>query len=188
MSENRYTNTLSEMPAHIVSIVESDKHTFHHSEGFLLENGCMLLHTQKYRSGFYAGGNYDTDGKFHSNADFYEPVYDDERNVIAFRLIDNAIRKFSLMEIVLISQFALNTKANLMDDLTQFRKSEPLGEELDEIVRNTVLKLSSLSDDQCRQLMADVYWAFRERNIYFIQDHLVDFFSFEVGVCNEENN
>lgn len=191
MSQNRYTNTLSEIPAHIVRIVESDKseeQNFNSSEVFLLENGCVLLHNHKYRSGFYAGGNYGKDGKFHPNTDFYEPIYDDERNVIAFRLIDNSIREFNLMEIILISQFAMNTKANLLDDLTQFRKSEPLGEQLDELVRNTILKLSSLSDDKCRQLMADLYWAFRERNLYFIQEHLVDFFSFEEGVSNEENN
>lgn len=176
MENNRYTNTLAEVPAIIVQ-VESLKEDCESENtilkgGFYLANGVFVHESKKDSCGFYAGGTLQKNGHFFPGEDRYEPFYDEAGNITAFRQIDSAVNHFTLPELDLIAQYALNSKANLMDALQECYKSAD-HESLREMIKHVLIKLHFMPDDQCRRFMSDVYWALRERSLRSIEQRLV---------------
>ena len=172
--ENRYTNTLAEVPATIVEIREvgvpmgfPQKQI---KEGFQLCDGSVVVDSMRDANGFYIGGA-GMDGVYLATEDCYEPVLDDEGMISAFRKINSYVLNFGVQQQALIAQYALNTKANLIADLTELLQAA-LPNELLELVKSTVAMLSYIPDEPCRQMMADLYWVYRERNLQAIQARL----------------
>lgn len=172
--ENRYTNTLAEVPATIVEIREvgvpmgfPQKQI---KEGFQLCDGSVVVDSMRDANGFYIGGA-GMDGMYLATEDRYEPVLDDEGLISAFRKINSYVLNFGVHQQALIAQYALNTKANLVSDLTELLKAA-FPDELRDLVKSTVSMLTYIPDEPCRQMMADLYWVYRERNLRTIQAQL----------------
>ena len=175
MEYNRFTNTLSEVPAKIVEIkeigVQLNVPVPHIALGFELCDGYAVLDDEKDANGFYVGQLW-KDGICHPVSSRYEAIYDDDFVIDSFRQIEPHISLFSPDQQTLIAQYALNTKDILILDLSELLK-KPLMFELQELIRDTIKHLSSIPDDSCRQLMADLYWTYRERNLRSIEDAIV---------------
>lgn len=167
MESNRYTNTLTEVPATIIEIkkasVSYGKEII--KDAFQLANDQVVIESKKDKHGYYAGGTMESNGHFQPTEDRYEPVYDEDGNLCAFRQIEQSVNSFAPEELGLIARYALNTKANLITDLHEFYKSTT-DDALRETAKYTLVKLNFMPDAQCRQLMADIYWAFRERSLH----------------------
>ena len=71
----------------------------------------------------------------------------------------------------MIAQYALNTREHLVQDLTELT-SAALPAELAALVRETINMLCYIPDEPCRQMMADLYWVYRERNLRSLQEKL----------------
>ena len=71
---------------------------------------------------------------------------------------------FTPDEQALIAQYALNTKANLMDDLQEILKIR-VPASFHTLVQSTLEKLTLIPDEECRRLMADIYAVYRQRNL-----------------------
>lgn len=174
MENNRYTNTLAEVSAKIVDIKEvgvpAGLLKKHIEDGFQLCDGYAVLESKKDTNGFYIGAT-GMDGMYLATENRYEPVYDENGYISAFRQIDPCVLGFSPEQQSLIAQYALNSKDNLMHDLSALLKTN-LPAELHELVHSTISQLSYLPNDSCRQLMADLYWVYRERNLRSIQEQL----------------
>lgn len=162
MDNRRYENTLGEIPADMVGI--------HHvgvgggylrpeiADGFVLTNGIALREEEKDKMGFYIGG-----------AELYELVRDEEGGLVAFRKMNAHITQFTEGELSLISQFALNTKENLMEDLSAVQRATK-NLPLKELAASTVAKLKEIPDAACVSLMADVYFVYKSRNLQILRE------------------
>ena len=175
MEYNRFTNTLAEVSARLVEIKEISVPLLqpvpYIALGFQLCDGYAVLDDKKDENGFYIGQIL-KDGICHPTSNRYEPIYDDELFITAFRQMELHIVLFSPEQQTLIAQYALNTKDNLITSLSELLQ-RPLLLEVHELIRNTMEQLSRIQDDCCRQLMADLYWAYRERSLQSIQDEIV---------------
>lgn len=175
MEYNRFTNTLAEIPAKIVEIKEigvlMNLPVPHIALGFELCDGYVVLDQERDENNFYIGQS-DMNGIYHPTENRYEPIYDDDFSIDSFRQIEPHVILFSPDQQTLIAQYALNTKDNLILDLSELLK-KPLMLELHELIRDTINHLSDIPDDSCRQLMADLYWIYRERNLRSIEDAIV---------------
>ena len=174
MEENRYTNTLAEVPAHIVEIKSVgipmgliNKRT---EDGYVLSDGCVVMDSSRDANGFYIGGA-GMDGMYLATENRYEPVFDDDCCITAFRQINSYVLNFSPEQQMLIAQYALNTREHLVQDLTEMTFA-PLPAELIALVRETINMLGYVPDEPCRQMMADLYWVYRERNLRSLQERL----------------
>lgn len=184
MEYNRFTNTLAEVPARIVEIKEVSvpmkSPEPHIADGFQLSDGYAVLELERDENNFYIG-QYSADGNYHPTSNRYEPIYDDDCFITSFRQMEPHVILFSPEQQTLISQYALNTKDNLILDLSELLK-RPLILELHELIKNTIELLSHIQDEPCRQLMADLYWTYRERNLQSIQNEIMK----RVGTASEE--
>lgn len=175
MEYNCFTNTLAEIPAKIVEIkevgVQMTVPVPHIALGFELCDGYVVLDDKKDANGFYIGQLW-KDGICRPTLVRYEAIYDDDFTIDAFRQIDSHIALFSPDQQTLIAQYALNTKDNLILDLSELLK-KPLMLELQKLIQDTIKHLSAIPDESCRQLMADLYWTYRERNLRSIENAIV---------------
>ena len=174
MEENRYTNTLAEVPAQIIEIRRMgvpmgfiNKRT---EDGYVLGDGCAVMESSRDANGFYIGGS-GMDGMYLATENRYEPVFDDDGSITAFRQINSYVLNFSPEQQTLIAQYALNTKEHLVQDLTALTSAE-LPAELTALIRETINMLGYIPDEPCRQMMADLYWVYRERNLRSLQKKL----------------
>ena len=174
MEENRYTNTLAEVPAQMVGIERVgvpmgliNKRT---ENGYVLSDGCAVMESSRDTNGFYIGGA-GMDGMYLATENRYEPVFNDDGCITSFRQINSYILNFSPEQQALIAQYALNTREHLMQDLTELT-STALSAELTALVRETINMLGYIPDEPCRQMMADLYWVYRERNLRSLQEKL----------------
>lgn len=185
MEYNRFTNTLAEVPARIVEIKEvgvpMKEPVPHVAEGFQLCDGYAVLDLELDENNFYIG-QYGVDGIYHPTSNRYEPIYDDDFFITAFRQMEPHVILFSPDQQTLIAQYTLNTKENLILDLSELLK-KPLMFEMHELIRDTINLLSRLSEEPCRQLMADLYWTYRERSLQSIQEEIIK----RVGTASQEN-
>lgn len=175
MEYNRFTNTLAEVPARVIEIKEVSVPMKlpepHIADGFQLSDGYAVLELERDENNFYIG-QCSIDGNYHPTSNRYEPIYDDDFFITSFRQIEPHVVFFSPEQQTLIAQYALNTKDNLILDLSELLK-KPLMFEVHELIRDTINHLSAIPDDSCRQLMADLYWTYRERNLRSIEDAIV---------------
>lgn len=174
MEENRYTNTLAEVPAQMVGIervgIPMGLITKRTEDGYVLSDGCAVMDSSRDANGFYIGG-VGMDGMYLATENRYEPVFDDDGCITAFRQINSYVLNFSPEQQTLIAQYALNTREHLMQDLTELT-SAALPAELAALVRETINMLGYIPDEPCRQMMADLYWVYRERNLRSLQEKL----------------
>ena len=60
MEQNRYTNTLAEVPAHIVEIksvgIPMELINKRTEDGYILSDGCFVMESSRDANGFYIGG------------------------------------------------------------------------------------------------------------------------------------
>jgi len=54
--------------------------------------------------------------------------------------------------------------------------------ELQKLIQDTIKHLAAIPDESCRQLMADLYWTYRERNLRSIENAIVK----QVEMASEE--
>lgn len=174
MEQNRYTNTLAEVPAHIVEIksvgIPMELINKRTEDGYILSDGCSVMESSRDANGFYIGGA-GMDGMYLATENLYEPVFDDDGCITAFRQISSYVLNFSPEQQALIAQYALNTREHLVQDLTELT-SAALPAELAALVKETINMLGYIPDEPCRQMMADLYWVYRERNFRFLQERL----------------
>jgi len=172
MEFNRFTNTLAEVPAKTVDIKEIGirlNHPVPHiALGFELCDGYVVLDEERDENNFYIGQS-GMNGLYHPTPNRYEPIYSEDFAIDTFRQIEPSVALFSPDQQALIAQYALNTKDNLILDLSELLK-RPLIFELHELIRDTINLLSDIPEDTCRQLMADLYWTYRERSLRSIED------------------
>ena len=167
MENGRYTNTLTEISGTIIHIKEigvpmglGRKHI---AEGFQLANGSVVIETERDENGYYIGGT-GIDGMFLRTNERYEPCFDCDNFINAFRLMNQWVITFTPDEQALIAQYALNTKTNLMDDLQEILKIR-VPASFHTLVQSTLEKLTLIPDEECRRLMADIYAVYRQRNL-----------------------
>lgn len=174
MEENRYTNTLAEVPAQMVKIERVGvpmglirKRT---ENGYVLSDGCAVMDSSRDANGFYIGGA-GMDGMYLATENRYEPVFNDDGCITAFRQINSYVLNFSPEQQALITQYALNTRKHLVQDLTKLT-SAVLPAQSAALVKETINMLGYIPDEPCRQMMADLYWVYRERDFRFLQEKL----------------
>ena len=164
MGNDRYTMTLGDIPAELVGIrqkrVPVGLFQNRTQAGYLLEDGTALLETDE--NGFYLGGA-GMDGMYLKTSDRYEPVRDEAGRVTAFRCISPYAAGFTGEEQKLISQYALNTRENLLSDLEAAVRviKEP---RLRALFASTRDKLAQVPPDACTRLMADLRFTYQSRH------------------------
>lgn len=174
MEQNRYTNTLAEVQAQIIAIkstgVPMGLFTKHTEDGYTLCDGYTVAESSRDGNGFYIGGA-GMDGMYLVTENRYEPIFNDDGCITAFRQINSYVLNFSPEQQALIAQYALNTKAHLVQDLMELTATA-LPSELATLVKDTIHMLGYIPEEPCRQMMADLYWVYRERNLRSIQERL----------------
>lgn len=174
MKNERYAITLQNVEAQVIGIKQLgvpyglvDRRT---EPGFVLEDGTALLESEKDENGFYIGGA-GMDGTYLRTDRRYEPLHDDNGKVTAFRRMSGYLPRFTGEEQRLISQYAMNTKENLLDDLTAALRvlKQP---QLQALFFGTREKLAQIPSAACVRLMADIRAAYKERNEQSIRQRL----------------
>lgn len=173
MEQNRYTMTLDEVPAQIVEIVQTgvpmgliDRRT---DPGFLLADGTALLESEKDEAGFYVGGA-GLDGMYLRTPVRYEPVRDENGDITAFRRMSDYVAWFTREEQEIIFQYGLNTRDNLVEDLTAALPALKRSPQVYALFSSTAEKLRQLPESECRRLMADIRAAYKGREEQSIRE------------------
>lgn len=171
MGHDRYQMTLEEIPGIILDIQQKGAlmgtSTNRIESGYLLSNGTALLENEKDENGFYVGGNY-VNGEYLKSQERYEPVRNEDGAITGFRQMSAYLHQLSGEEQKLIFQYALNTKNNLLEDLEQILKIVK-NQQLRQLVSGTCEKLAIIPDRECIRLMADIWAAYKERNLESIR-------------------
>ena len=173
MEHGRYEITLGAVPAEIVEIAQLgvpvgylDRHT---EPGFLLADGTALLESEKDDAGFYVGGA-GMDGMFLRTNERYEPVRNEDGAVTTFRRMSEFLPRFSAEEQALIYQYGMNTRDNLVADLTAALPVLAHSPQVRELFASTAEKLKLIPPEDCRRLMADIRAAYKGRSEQSIRD------------------
>lgn len=171
----RYDITLGEVPGEIVGIhqvgVTVGLINQHTEPGYLLADGTALLESEKDEAGFYVGGA-GMDGMFLRTAERYEPIRDDEGNVCAFRHMSGYLTRFTAEEQALIFQYGMNTRDNLVEDLTAALPQLKKAPQVYDLFAGTAKKLGDVPEHDCLRLMADIRAAYKGRSEQSIRDRL----------------
>lgn len=169
----RYDITLGEVPGEIVGINQVgvdvglvDKHT---EPGYMLADGSAVLESEKDESGFYIGGA-GMDGMFLRTAERYEPIRDDDGTIYAFRRMSAYLTRFTAEEQALIFQYGMNTRDNLVEDLTAALLQLKKVPQVYDLFAGTVKKLNDVPDHACPRLMADIRAAYKGREVQSIRE------------------
>lgn len=169
----RYDITLGEVPGEIVGINQVgvsvgliNKHT---EPGYLLADGSAVLESEKDEAGFYIGGA-GMDGMFLRTAERYEPIWDDDGTIYAFRRMSAYLTRFTAEEQALIFQYGMNTRDNLVEDLTAALPTLKKSPQVYDLFAGTVKKLNDVPDHACPRLMADIRAAYKGREIQSIRE------------------
>lgn len=166
MEENRYTLTLGDVPAEIISIqqvsVPFGPNQSRIEAGYLLQDRTTLLESEKDENGFYIGGT-GTGDMYLKTARRYEPVRNDSGKVTAFRRMSRYLIYFTGEEQEAIFQYGLNTKENLIHDLDVVAQAvkQP---EIRAAFSGARDKLEPIPPEECRRLMADIRAAYKGRH------------------------
>lgn len=175
MENGRYTNTLGNVPASIVEIKEVGVPMGllrpRIADGFQLVNGTVVLEDMRDENGYYIGGA-GMDGMYMRTNELYEPCFDGEDFINAFRQMNQHTARFNAAEQAVIAQYAMNTKQHLLEDLR--KQSASVSPELEAVLDDTINKLESIPDEECRKLMADLYSVYRQRSLRNLCHHTTD--------------
>ena len=99
MENGRYTNTLGNVPASIVEIKEvgvpMGLSRPRIADGFQLVNGTVVLEDMRDENGYYIGG-IGMDGMYMRTNELYEPCFDGEDFINAFRQMNQHTARLML--------------------------------------------------------------------------------------------
>ena len=137
--------------------------------GFVLADGTALLESEKDESGFYVGGA-GMDGMFLRTNERYEPVRDENGAVTAFRRMSEYLPRFSAEEQALIFQYGMNTRDNLVADLTAALPALARSPQVRGLFASTAEKLKLIPAEDCQRLMADIRAAYKGRSEQSIRE------------------
>ena len=173
MADGRYDITLDDVPAQIVEIAQVgvpigyiNRRT---DPGYMLANGTALLESEKDEAGFYVGGA-GMDGMFLRTAERYEPIRDDDGTIYAFRRMSAYLTRFTAEEQALIFQYGMNTRDNLVEDLTAALPQLKKVPQVYDLFDSTAKKLNDVPDHACPRLMADIRAAYKGREVQSIRE------------------
>ena len=162
-----YDITLGEVPAEIVGInqvgVPMGLISRRTEPGYMLADGIALLESEKDEAGFYVGGA-GMDGMYLQTPARYEPVRDDEGVVYAFRRMSDHVTSFTAGEQALIYAHGMNTRDNLVEDLTAALPALKMSSAVYDLFTSTIEKLSKVPEHDCPRLMADIRAAYKGRH------------------------
>ena len=169
----RYDITLGEVPGEIVGInqvgVSMGLVSKHTEPGYMLADGSAVLESEKDESGFYIGGA-GMDGMFLRTAERYEPIRDDDGTIYAFRHMSAYLTRFTAEEQALIFQYGMNTRDNLVEDLTAALPQLKKVPQVYDLFDSTAKKLNDVPDHACPRLMADIRAAYKGREVQSIRE------------------
>lgn len=166
MDDSRYAMTLDEVSGEIIAIqqrgVPCGLTQSRIEEGYLLQDGTVLLESEKDENGFYIGGT-GIGGMYLKTPQRYEPVWSDSGKVTAFRHMSRYLIYFTGNEQEAIFQYSLNTKENLLHDLEAVVRAvkQP---EIRAAFSGARDKLEPIPPEECCRLMADIRAAYKGRH------------------------
>ena len=171
----KYDITLGEVPAEIMGIDQvgvavglTDRHT---EPGYMLADGTALLESEKDDAGFYVGGA-GMDGMFLRTPARYEPVRDEDGVIYAFRRMSDYITAFTAGEQALICDYGMNTRDNLIEELSAALPAVKMSSAIYDLYVNTIEKLYQVPERDCPRLMADIRAAYKGRHEQEIRERL----------------
>lgn len=159
-------------PAEIVGIAQEGVpyglagHITEH--GFVLENGTVLLESEKDGNGFYIGGT-GMDGMYLRTPERYEPVRDEFGGLTGFRRVSQYVSCFNSQELELIYSYATSPDENLLEQLRMVGQRLKGSSETQALFAGTAEKLGQIPSSEHRRLTADVYAAWKERHMEYLR-------------------
>ena len=170
-----YDITLGEVPAEIVGInqigVPMGLINRRTEPGYMLADGIALLESEKDEAGFYVGGA-GMDGMFLSTPARYEPVRDEDGVIYAFRRMSDYLTRFNAEEQGVIYSHGMNTKDNLIEDLSAALPALKKSPQVYDLFASTIRKLDEVPERDCPRLMADIRAAYKGRHEQVIRERL----------------
>ena len=173
MESERYKMTLDDIPPWISQVVRKGVLYGYVSQatkpGYVLADGTALLESERDENGFYIGG-IGMDGIYLRTGALYEPVRNEKGSVTAFRKMDRFVGLFTGEEQQLIFQYALNTPAHLIEDLTDALPALERDPQTHALFCETIRKLNQVPPGNCVRLMADLRAAYQGRAEQLIRE------------------